>query len=183
MSGTYAEKVDFDRLGKGFYQALQYNLKYYFELKKKSLQFEVIRPLQGQMVGGYVLEKLKDRYRIKLVEHPFEDLDVILERRYWIPRERLLIGEHYFFVCRKIRIVAGVLPRLLMCLSRTSIKLPALMIERAFKEKFEITTKCECLKRVVGKFSFIRCKTSIPEEIIKWTSRNLNNEKIIVSRG
>lgn len=182
LSGTYPERVDFSRLGEGFYRRLYKNLKYYFELKKKTLQFEIVRGLQGKLVGGYIIEKLDDRYRVRLTEQPFEDLEVVLERDYWIPKEVLLVGEHYFFLCKNIRVVADLLPRLVMYLSRTSIRLPALLLEKAFYEDVGAKTKCVCLKRVVGKFSFVKCKTKMAGKHIKWVSRNLNNEKIIVSR-
>lgn len=182
LDGTRAERVDFSRLNKDFYRKLYQNLKYYLELRKKSLELEIVRTLQGRLVGGYILEKFNDRYTVRLAEHPLDDLEVVIERRYWIPGETMLIGEHYFFLCRKVRVIAGVLPRLVMFLSRTSINLPALLLEVAFREKTGMKTKCKCIKRVAGKFSFLKCKTRVSEDLIRWVSRNLNNEKIIISK-
>ena len=182
LSGTYPEKVDFSRFSSRFYRSLYNNLRYYLELKKKAAEFEIVRVLQGKLVGGYVLEKFSDKYTIKLVEHPFEDLEAVFERLYWMPKETLLMGEHYFFVCKNVRIVADTMPRLIMYLSRTSIKLPSLMIEKAFYDKERLKTRCDCIKRVVGKFSIVRCKTKIPRDIVSWVSLNLNNEKVIVTR-
>lgn len=182
LAGTYAEKVDWSRLSKEFYRQLYYNLRYSLELKKKNLELEQISNLAGGVVEGYIQEKSKDMCTVGLLDDTIpDDAEVIIEKRYWIPKESLKVGEHYFFLCRKVRVVQGVMPRLTVFLSRTSIRLPALLIEKAFQED-GLKARCVCVKRVAGRFSVVKCKTKVPENIKKWVSMSLNNEKIIAIR-
>ena len=181
-SGTYAVKVDWAKLSKRFYRTLYHNLRYFLELKKRNLELEQVSGLAGSVVEGYIQEKFKDRCTVRLINDTIpDDAEVIIEKRYWIPKETLIAGEHYFFLCRKVRVVEGITPRLVVFLSRTSIRLPALLIEKAFLED-GLRTRCVCVKRVIGRFSVVKCKTKVPESIENWVSIALNNEKIITMR-
>lgn len=175
-------KLDLNRAGKKFVAFLKRRLTERFQIEKALSDYNAVRHLQGNLVGGYLLEKHHNYCLIKLNDTPFETKNV-LPLRYKIPREALKFNEHCFFIVSKIRIErnSGKF-ELVVYLSRTSKKLPELLLQKAVEEKTGVNIDCRCTKRVSGVYSILETKVRVPGEIVSFVRENLNGERIILKR-
>lgn len=175
-------KLDLNRASRKFIAFLKKQLTERFLIEKALSDYNAIRHLQGNLAGGYLLERLNNYYLIKLNDMPFETKNV-LPYRYKIPKESLKFNEHYFFVASRIRVekIDGKF-ELVVYLSRTSKKLPELLFQKAVEEKTGVNIDCRCTERVSGVYSIVKTKVRIPKEIVSFVRENLNGERIILKR-
>lgn len=175
-------QLNLNDASKKFISFLKRQLIDRFLIEKALTEYNAIKHIQGTLVDGYLLERMKGYCLIKLNDMPFKTKN-ILSYRYKIPRESLKFNEHYFFIVSKIKVVRiSYKFELVVFLSRTSKKLPNLLLQKVIEEKTGVNIDCKCTERVAGKHSVIKTKTKIPREIILFVQENLNNEKIIIKR-
>lgn len=176
-------KLDLNKTSKKFIAFLKKHLTNRLLIEKVLSDYKSIRHLQGDLVDGYVLENVNDYYSIKLNNMP-SDVKGILLLRHRIPNEQLRFNEFYFFLASKIGIVKSSYGLdLVVYLSRISKRLPALLLQKAVAEKTGVNIDCECIKRVVGKFSVLKTKIDIPKDFVLFVQENLNGERIIIRRS
>ena len=181
-NGDTPIKLDLNKTSEKFIAFLKKQLTNRFLIEKTLSGYNAVKHLQGSLIGGYILEKVNGYYLVKLNGMPFETKN-ILPLRYKILNEQLRFNEFYFFLVSKIEIVkTNYSLDLVTYLSRTSKKFPALLLQKAIEEKTGVNIDCECVKRVVGKFSVLKTNIRVPKEIVLFVQENLNNEKIIVKR-
>ena len=175
-------QLNLNDASKKFIAFLKKQLINRFLIEKALIKYNAIKHMQGTLADGYLLERMKGYFLIKLNDMPFETKN-ILSCMYKIPHELLKFNEHYFFIVSKIKVVkVSYKFDLVVYLSRISKKLPKLLLQKAIEEKTGVNIDCKCIERVAGKHSVIKTKTKIPREIILFVQENLNNEKIIIKR-
>ena len=175
-------KLNLNKTGKKFIAFLKKQLTNRLLIEKTLSNYNTVKHLQGSLIGGYMLEKVQGHYIVKLHDIPVEVRGILPLRRK-IPNEQLKLNEFYFFLITKIDFIKnGQSVGLVAYLSRTSKKLPVLLLQKAVEEKTGVNIDCECVKRVVGKFSILKTKVRIPKEIVLFVQENLNNEKIVIKR-
>ena len=176
-------KLNLNKTSKNFIAFLRKQLTDRLLIEKTLSNYRAIRHLQGSLVGGYMLEKVKGYYLIKLNDIPFETKN-ILPLTHIIPNEQLKFNEFCFFLVSKIDVVKNNHALdLLVYLSRISKNLPVLLLQKAVEERTGVNIDCKCVKRVVGKFSILKTKIRLPNGIINFVQENLNGEKVIVRRS
>jgi len=177
------QPFDLNKASKDFIVYLKKRLVERFSFEKASRKYHAVKRLRRALVGGYPVGKANGYYLVKLTDMPFDVKGVMLDI-HAIPGERLKLFEYYFFTFLKAKSVQiGLKYDLAVYLSRTSIRLPELLLQKAVEENAGVNIDCRCVKRVAGRYSIIQLletRVKIPKKVISYVQENLNNEKVII---
>ncbi len=175
-----SQPFDLNSANEEFITYLRKQLTERFLFKKTSRNYNAIKHLRHTLVGGYPVEKMNGHYLVKLNDMLF-DTKNILPYRYTISKEQLKLAEYYFFIVLRVQFAKiGLKFDLTVYLSRTSSKLPELLLQKAVEEDTGVNIDCKCVERVPGKYSILETKVKIPKKIVSYVQENLNNEKVII---
>lgn len=154
------------------------------ELKKTRIlqAYEGLRYCTGTVVRGYVSHIFKDRI---IVDIPNSEFTGFCHISHQPPSERgrYLTGDYIsFYVLKAVPVLRDTVPDVEIHLSRTSIKLPELLLKDELHALNREDIKVKCIKRISGAYSLIRASARCPVEAIRSVSEELR-ERVVVRYG
>lgn len=152
-------------------------------IQKTIKEYQGIKHIMGTLLGGYIYD-VKDDF-ISVMIDGIPDTLAFYPLRYQPKHERSRYrrGDYYFFYILSVYTVMTdkKTPKVNIILSRASIKLPALIIQKQLNDEgLNMFKKIKCVKRQAGLYSVIKTNNRIPKQLLEYTSQELGGEKIYV---
>jgi len=184
MITDFKEKIDFNKLSVKTIRAIKRKLINELVIQKTANEYQNIKHTHtiGSLTGGYI-----DNIKTNPISVAIDGIPgrlglypLIYQPKH--ERGKYRRGDYYYFYVSLVKTVMTNknIPGISIILSRTSIKLPALIIQKQITNEGINMLKITCVKRHAGLYSIIKTSSRIPEKVLKYTSKELGGEKIYV---
>ncbi len=175
-------KMNFDRLSAKTIRAIKRKLTNELVMQKIVSEYQNIKHIIGNLTGGYIYDVKTNPISVMIDGIPDKLGLYPLMYQPKHERGRYRRGDYYYFHISSVKtvMVNKNIPKISIILSRTSKKLPELIIQKLMAEEGIDMFRVTCVKRHAGLYSIIKTSSRIPEKVLKYTSEKIGGERIYV---